>query len=396
MQKGPRAAGGILAAALLGWSAASGQVNGYLSSLQGFNTNPLYNYAEQSDQLNQSYLELNWNTREGLSRGRVGYIGSLVLFNQIRERTYYEHFLVGEYSRAYPRAKYAPGEDEPPPLETLYANLLTLQAKAGARHDRQPFIAYDNVSAVGTASYKVMPSRGSFVTFTNELGYRGYPNVQELSNILDLLTVKGGGSLGGAVTGSLLAQIGMKHFAHSAVDTVYGDDGLSSGVVVNPTSANAFLLAAGAEILIPWSTGSFTATPVMRFNLTDSARYVAQFANTLGLNEDIYNDFFSYEGPEIKLTLRQTLPLGIALVLSGEYARRKFLAPAFDLAGNSLGSNRVDTRLSGELYASRYVEIGGNFGIDLVLAGTLVSNRSNDIYNDYVVRSIAFGLGLGF
>jgi hypothetical protein len=326
----------------------------------------------------------------------VGYIGSLVLFNQIRERTYYEHFLVGQYSKAYPRAKPEPAEDEPPPLETLHANLLTLQAKGGARHDREPFSAYDNISLAGTASYKIMPSRGSFITFSNELGYRGYPNVSELSNILDLLTVKGGGSLEGRVTGALVVQAGMKHFTQSAVDTTYADDGSSNGVVVNPTSANAFILGLGGEIILPWSTGSLTVATMVRFNLTDSARYVAQFANTLGLNEDIYNDFFSYEGPEVQLTLKQTLPLGITLSLSAEYANRKYFAPAFDLVGNEVEPNRVDHRFAAEFYASRYVEIDGEIGIDLVLAGTLVSNQSNDEYNDYTVRSIAFGLGVGF
>ena len=400
MRKGNNVVRGILVVLLLACSSTVAQVSGYLSSLQGYNTNPLYNYAEQSDQLNQSYLELNWSTRDAASRARVGYIGSLVLFNQIRERTYYEHFLVGEYSKAYPRAKPAPAEDEPPPLETLYANLLTLQAKAGARHDREPFIAYDNIGIAGTASYKIMPSRGSFVTFSNELGYRGYPNVTELSNILDLLTVKGGGSLGGTVTGALVVQAGLKHFTKAVVDSTLIDEGTDPGagtaIVVSPSSANAVIVTVGGEMTAPWSSGSLTATAVVRFNLSDSARYVAQFANTLGLNEDIYNDFFSYEGPEVQLTLKQTLPLGITLSLSAEYAARTYFAPAFDLAGNEVEPNRVDRRFAAEFYASRYVEIGGGIGIDLVLAGTLVSSQSNDEYNDYAVRSIALGLGVGF
>jgi hypothetical protein len=259
-----------------------------------------------------------------------------------------------------------------------------------------------------------MPSRGSFVTISNELGYRGYPNVSELSNILDLLTVKGGGSLGGTVTGALVVQAGLKHFTNAVVDSALLDEGTDPGagngngngsggpgtastaIVVSPSSANAFIVSLGGEMTAPWSSGSLTATAVVRFNLTDSARYVAQFANTLGLNEDIYNDFFSYEGPEVQLTLKQTIPLGITLSLSAEYAARTYFAPAFDLAGNEIEPNRVDRRFAAEFYASRYIEIGGGFGIDLVMAGTLVSSQSNDEYNDYAVRSIALGLGVGF
>jgi hypothetical protein len=381
---------------LFGTSAAMAQLSGYLSSLQGFNTNPLYNYAEQSDQLNQTYLELNWTTAENLSRTRVGYIGSLMLFNQIRERTYYEHFVVGEYVRAFPRGKPVADSAEPPPLEARHANILSFQGKVGSRHDRKEFEEYDNVSVAGVVSYKIMPTGGGFITLSNELGYRGYPHVSELSNVLDLLTVKGGGRIGGAVSGALSVQAGMKHFTKSVIDSSLIEEGNNGAIVVSPSSANAFILGVGGEIVTAWNSGSLTAAGVVRFNLTDSARYVTQFANTLGLNEDLYNDFFSYEGPEFQLTLKQTLPLSISMTLSGEYAVRTYFAPAFDLAGNAIEPNRIDRRFSAELYASRYFELGGIVGLDVVLSGTLVSSQSNDEYNDYTVRSIALGVGFGF
>ncbi len=401
-------------------STVSAQWGGYLSSTQGYNTNPLYNYDERPDQLNQGYLELKWGAGEEISRVQVMYVGSLMLFNQIGDRTYYEHFLQGDYLHRFPTREWKGQNGEPPSDETFVGNTLSLRAKFGARHDREAFREYDNVGGTVTGSIKFMSARTSFTLLTNELGFRYYVYVPELSNVLDLLTAKIGGPLGGGIEGSVFAAGGIKHFTTGTFDSTslfetYTTPGNGNGkgkgagnsspgqgsqkkggVVVNPSTANAFIIDLGGELGSTWGSGSLLAVARIRVNLSDSARYVAQFANTLGLSEDIYNDFFSYQGPELKLTFRQQLPLRLSLQLSGEMARRTYLAPAFDLAGNALPGNRVDTRFSGEFYLSRYVELTDAVGFDLALSGGALSNRSNDEYNDYTVFTIALGVGIGF
>jgi hypothetical protein len=412
--------GKVAALGILGVSVVSAQWGGYLSSTYGYNTNPLYNYDQRSDQLNQGYLELKWGAGEGISRGQVMYVGSIMLFNQIGDRTYYEHSLQGDYMHRYPEREWKGQNGEPPSDETFSGSILALRAKIGARHDREAFREYDNVGGTITGSFKSMTAGTSFTLLTNELGYRRYVYVPELSNILDLLTAKVGATLGGGITGSVFVAGGVKHFTTGTFDSTSIFDtyttpgngngkgkgaGNSSpgqgsqkkvGVVVNPSTANAFIVDLGGELESTWDSGSILAVAHMRINLSDSARYVAQFANTLGLSEDIYNDFFSYQGPELKLTFRHQLPLRLSIQLSGEMARRTYLAPAFDLSGTAFPGNRVDTRFSGEFYLSRYFALTDAVGFDLALSGGALSNRSNDEYNDYTVFTIALGLGIGF
>jgi hypothetical protein len=411
----------------LGVSVAASQWSGYLSSTQGFNTNPLYNYAEQSDQLNQSYLELNLGLGEGLSRGRISYIGSLTLFNQLSDRNYYEQFLQGEYLQQFPEGKGNDGRSAGD--ETFFGNTLTLQAKLGARHDKDVYSQYDNYGGSATASYRAMTGGKAFVLVSNEFGFRQYLNVPALSNILDIVQLRVGGSQARGLGGSLLALAGLKHFSSQKIDTstvevatastpmgTGSGNGNGNGngkkisgtttpgqgsskkkaIVVNPTSTNAFILGVGGDLEAKWKSGSIGAEAIVRFNLSDSARYVAQFANTLGLGEDIYNDFFSYRGPEVRVLYTQTLPLGLSLRLSGEYAHRTFLAPAFDLQGVQVADNRVDIRTSGEVILSRSFELTDALSLDVMLAGAVVSSSSNDQYNDYSVGSVSLGVGLGF
>jgi hypothetical protein len=411
-------------------SFATAQWNGYISSTQGFNTNPLYNYSEQSDQLNQSYLELGWNTGEGVSRGRIGYIGSLVLFNQISDRSYYEHTIQGEYIHLFPKREWK-GEDDLPSIETFSGNALKIQAKIGARHDKEMYKEYDNLGGSATVSYKALVGRWTYIIVANELGYRRYDNVPDLSNLVDIPQVRFGGTLAKGVEGSLFVSGGIKHFTSSTIDTsvveVAGTgtstttgtgtgngNGKGKGkgitpvstpgqgspkknaIVVNPTSTNAFILGLGGDLGAKWKSGSAAAEAVLRINLSDRARYVAQFANTLGLGEDIYNDFFSYEGPEFKLSVTQSLPLGVSLRLAGEYARRTFLAPAFDLEGVEVADSRLDVRAAGEIVISRGFELSDALSIDVMITGAVVSNNSNDVYNDYSVRGISIGVGFSF
>jgi hypothetical protein len=419
----------LLAMLCLGVSVAISQWSGYLSSTQGFNTNPLYNYAEQSDQLNQSYLELNLGLGEGLSRGRISYVGSLSLFNQLSDRNYYEQSLQGEYVLQYLEGNGETDDVGASGNRVVLGNTLTLQAKLGARHDKEVYNAYDNYGGSATASYRAMTSGKGFVLVSDEFGYRHYLNVPALSNILDIAQVRIGGTFARGFEGSFLALAGLKHFSGETIDTstvevatVSTSTGTGSGngngkgkgkvisgtgtpaqgsskkkaIVVNPTSTNAFIVAVGGNVEAKWKSGSIGAEAIVRFNLSDSARYVAQFANTLGLGEDIYNDFFSYRGPEAKLLYTQMLPLGLSLRFSGEYAHRTFLAPAFDLEGLQVADNRVDIRTAGEVILSRSFELSDALSLDVMLTGAAVSSRSNDQYNDYSVQSVSLGVGLGF
>ncbi|MFZ1705790.1 MAG: hypothetical protein WAT79_15695, partial [Saprospiraceae bacterium] len=125
-------------------------------------------------------------------------------------------------------------------------------------------------------------------------------------------------------------------------------------------------------------------------------RYLAQYANTTFLTEDIYNDYFSYEGYEIKSQITQKLFYDIELKLDLSFQQKLFGAPALDLIGNKTADQRVDLRTFSELYISRYFNLSDNVGMGVALSSGFVRNQSNDAYNDFSAYYISLSIGFGF
>jgi hypothetical protein len=114
------------------------------------------------------------------------------------------------------------------------------------------------------------------------------------------------------------------------------------------------------------------------------------------LNGDIYNDFFSYGGPEVKVGSHQALPFGIQLSVRTEMQRKKFLAPALDLDGYQTTANRVDVRGVAEGTLSRVFPLKNGVALELTLSGGASRNQSNDAYNDYSLFYYSGSVGIGF
>jgi hypothetical protein len=114
------------------------------------------------------------------------------------------------------------------------------------------------------------------------------------------------------------------------------------------------------------------------------------------LNEDIYTDFFSYDGPEGRLTWKQSFPLGVQSTMTCGVARKQFKASALDLDGNDLGVSRTDTHGYAEIWLSRYIPLTEGLALDVALSGAVVRNRSNDAYNDFGLYQVGLSVGVGF
>jgi hypothetical protein len=125
-------------------------------------------------------------------------------------------------------------------------------------------------------------------------------------------------------------------------------------------------------------------------------RYLAQQSSASLVGDDIYNDFFSYEGPELRMRLTSTLIGKIQMIVEAGVQHKRFAAPALSLTGDVLASHRADLRTSIEMYVSRYFELLDGIGIDLFVDAGFVRNQSNDSYNDHSGSSVSAGLGIGF
>jgi hypothetical protein len=406
-------------------SFTAAQFSGYVSASYGFNGNPLYNYERVSDQIAQSFIDLRHLSEFESSSLEFGYTGGLMLFNQLWERSYYEHSLAGRWNLTVREA-----QEENQQVDSSGAYLLS-ELKATARIDKSAFEVYDNKSVALNVSYRTMTGSTFFVRFANRAEYRSYPLVQELTNVTDIFAVSLGSRSSNHLWFEVVASAGMKHFTMALSDTStyetittvttgtgtgigHGNgkgvgNGKSSGsgssstsfvkkehLYVTPEASTSWQYSMGGTVGKEWEKGSLRLGVVYRYNPLTTIRYVAQYVNTSTLSEDIYNDHFTYEGPEAGLRYLQSFPLRITSVLQFQWASRSYAAPALTLDGVQTGEKRKDTSLSFELTFSKAMAIVDGVDLEVNLTTIASRNQSNDEYNDFSTSAVSLGVAIGF
>ena len=108
------------------------------------------------------------------------------------------------------------------------------------------------------------------------------------------------------------------------------------------------------------------------------------------------NDYFSYEGYEVKSQITQKIFYDIEVKLDLSFQQKLFGAPALDLIGTKTADQRIDLRTFSELYISRYFNLSDNLGMGVALSSGFVRNQSNDAYNDFSSYFISLSIGFGF
>jgi hypothetical protein len=444
-----RTAGALLLILTLS-SKSQAQFSAFVSGTYGYQSNPLYNCQQAGDQVRSTYLELAYQA--GPVRGT--YVGGLTLFNALNERNYLEHRLslaiplrsrpgseaggdvAPENARGNEALQKARGEEPPespdgdeapenadgdegnPAPEDSLGAFGELSARLSARHDRPLFKEYDNAAATVLTSLR-WGFDAWHIRLLGEGVYRVYPSTQELSNATGVLTAELGLGDEGGISGGLRSIGGVKHYTVAAVDssrfepvrtyvtvTKPGSGKGGARITVKETSGKQILanadvrttghIAGSGYCKLAWGTGSMTAELLYRHNLSASARILARTSETATINEDLYNDFFSYQGPEGDLSLRQTLPGSIQIILTLQHQRNQYGAPAFDLEGNEVAGARIDRRTEINFYLSRYFPLSSTIGLDIAASGGAMRSESNDAYNDFSGWSLGLSLGIGF
>ena len=141
--------------------------------------------------------------------------------------------------------------------------------------------------------------------------------------------------------------------------------------------------------------GKLESRILYRYNPGTSVRFLVQYANTTVLSQDIYNDYFSYGGPELDAALRQRLPLLLQLSVVVQADRRRYLAPALDLGGELTSAQRTDLRGTAEVTLSRSFPIDDAWSFDVSFIAGMIRNQSDDAYNDYALTYYSLGIGIG-
>lgn len=375
------------------------QLSLYNSLSYGYYKNPLYNYQELPDQLKQTYTEINYTKQYQASRLNFIYVGGMVLFNLFQERNYYEHNLSSSYNFVF-------GRDES----------LDFTLAVGGRHDKEIFKDFNNFGVNLYSSYRFMINDDYFLKISNSFGYRAYSNITVLSNITDVLSFQIENKFNESFNYGLNVTGGFKYYSESIYDTSkfevarsfttkFSGKGKTGAkitvpsdkwILTTPQSNGTAQFIVDIFMKTYWGTNSLQANFLYRYNPNTLVRYLAQYANTTFLTEDIYNDYFSYEGFEVQTRLIQKIFYDIEIRLDLAIQQKKYGAPALALVGTQVADQRLDLRTFSEAYISKYFNLSDNLGLGLALSSGFVRNQSNDAYNDFSSYYISFSIGLGF
>lgn len=391
------------------------QLSLYSSASYGYYQNPLYNYQEFDDQLKQTYTELTYSKEFESSKLNLSYVSGLVLFNRFEDRNYYEHNLTSTYLIDF-KEENLEGDDNENASDDSFSPLLTFSLKVGGRHDKDIFKDFNNFGTSAFTAYKFLISDDYFLELSNTFGYRDYSNITVLSNITDILNLQIGNKLTNKFNYGLNLSSGFKYYTESIYDTSkfevarsftikYTGKGKTGAKITVPSEKGILIspMANGtaqfvADIFMRTTLGqtSLQANLLYRYNPNTLVRYLAQYANTTFLTEDIYNDYFSYEGYEVKSQFIHKIFYDIELKLDLSFQQKLFGAPALDLIGTKTADQRVDLRTLSDLYISRYFNLSDNLGMGVALSSGFVRNQSNDAYNDFSSYYISLSIGFGF
>lgn len=391
------------------------QLSVYGSASYGYFQNPLYNYQDLPDQLKQTYTELSYSKSFAASKLNLNYIGGLVIFNRFEERNYYEHNFTTNYNIFFSKDN-SDQESEENTIQDSVNNHLNFLLKIGGRHDKEAFKDFNNFGSSLSSSYKFMLNDNFYSALTNAFEYRDYSNITILSNITDVLKLQFGNKENKTFNYGLGLSGGFKYYIESVYDTSRFENIRSftikpSGkgktganikvpsnkeILISPQSNGTVQFIADVFAKTYWNTNSFQLNLLYRYNPNTLVRYLAQYANTTFLTEDIYNDFFAYEGFEINSRLIQKIFYDIEIRLDASFQQKKFGAPALELIGTQIADQRLDYRTFIETYISRYFNVSDNLGLGVAISSGFVRNQSNDAYNDFSGYYISFSLGLGF
>ncbi len=419
-------------------SAAIAQFSAYTSVGAGFHQNPLYNYEKISDQLRQAFLDLSYNNGDDSSNLGLHYVGGLAVFNNLQDRNFYEHSLLVSYNSRFasqPTPSTADSdttdsEDEsaqdekessdaqsPPSFSDSTDNFIGLSGKIAARHDKTIFRDFDNQSGEITANYRFRLGAHSYARVTNTFAARSYSYVSELSNLNNVATGEIGWWPDSSFAYGAIISGGTKYYTSSLYDTTRFETqrgfsqnapgkgktggkqlgGPAKDILVVPQSNGTVQFTVGFFLRKDWSANtSFLTSLLYRWMPRPAVRYLAQRSNTSLMTQDIYNDFFSYQGPEMKLQTVTPLLFNTRLSLLAGCQYRRYEAPALTLAGMETGERRSDLHSAAELTLSRFFALSGDFGFDLTWTTELARNQSNDDYNDFSTFAVTATLGISF
>ena len=400
-------------------SPLAAQVSGFGSLASGYQRNPLFNFEKIADQIQQGYAEVGFESDYDYSVLDLRYIGGLTLFNTLSDRNYYEHSLRAVYDL---RLHDEDDTTEVDPADST-DNFFHILVSVGARHDKKVFREFDNNGISCQLAYRLLLADDYFARWMITTGVRSYSFERAITNYTAAAGVEIGTQYKGSVQFGVILTGGLMHYPKAAYDTARFEESPTSSLQITrinpgsgqggttfdttvipsekillprPTSNSSYQLTADIYGTLSWEGGSARIDALYRRNFDYGIHFLVYNLSTTRLNEDIYNDSYSYGGPDVSVSIQQRLPFAIQSAWSVEVGMHSFAVPGMDLEGNTIAPTRKDLNSGFELFLSRSLPLFGYSGIEISLDAAYVRNQSNDVYNDCSNWSVMGGVGVSF
>jgi hypothetical protein len=337
---------------------------------QMYDDNVDNNAFKTSDHITAASLQGAYDVGGETTSGRLFYTGTMSYFGKAPARTFFYHSLNLEFSHSF-------DDDE---AAVFYSGL-----SLNRRVDGDVYTIYDHDQWSWYVNGKLILADWWLGKFGYTIRRFAFKEIGDLNYSEHRGFVQSAFSLLAGTTIIVEADLGAKSYSNPAIPVDDGDvrtgNGTSDGVV-----QTTGILRVGQAIADGFGI-SLTGQYV--FSLSNSNRFFISGDDLISA-EEIFDDQYSYRGPQAVVTLTRIFDGGVMAVLTAGWQNKLFPGrPVLDLDGNVLGGERSDARWHTSIEIESET---GLAGMTLTAGYEYITNSSNDRLYEYVNNVLSLGL----
>jgi hypothetical protein len=365
---------------LLGFKPAWAQFNFGAHVTTMYDDNVNNNHLGISDKVALLSLQVARDWESETRNTQLFYTGAYSYFDQVHERTFHYHSIGLACSHLL-------GEERQSQLNAGLTYNLRLNRESYTFYDHQQVSAYVN--------FKHYLAERSLGRFSYTFRYLGFDELSDFNYVEHYGFAQLTQSFTTKTTLILEADLGSKIYTSANLEeTAAISRGRGYGGRVVTASKPKVTQLAGIARLgqgIVAGTG-LSLTAQYQINLQKDSRYLSSEYGAIS-DDELFDDHYGYEGPQVNVLLTQLLPAGMVMKISGGVQERNYSErPAYDLAGNQIADERADTRRAFSVQVEKTFK---SLGFSIGLAYDHIRNNSNDLFYDYANNAFTAQLSLG-
>ena len=275
-------------------------------------------------------------------------------------------------------------------------SLVNTGASLTLRNNRDEFESFDHtqLSLYGN----IQTELSDMALLRGGYGFRvvSFSSMAEFSHTEHNLFLQGALTLPTRTTLMLQGSVGFKRYTTAEVSPVTdsesspGNGRRASGESTGGVTQILGTVRIGQGIT---ATTGLSVTAEYQVSPYKDIRYLT-LQDGLLTDDEFFDDHYGYEGPSAAVMLTQILPADFRFRASASYQQRNYSSrPAFDLAGNQVGSQRMDQRSILSFSLEKAIP---DVGLKLSLGYDRIMNVSNDLFYSYRNNALSVRLLAGF